>query len=58
MNHYDELIDFSDSDSSELPVDSDAARFPGEYQSFEFEAMALVPYALTAFISHQQTFDV
>jgi hypothetical protein len=58
MNHSHELVDFSDSDSSEPVVDSDAVRFPDEYLSFEFEAMALVPYALTAFISHQQTYDV
>lgn len=58
MDYYDGLVDFSNSDSSEPSIDSDAARFRDEYQSFEFEAMALVPYALTAFISHQQSFDL
>lgn len=53
MKHYDELIDFSETDSSDLTPDTGAARFLDEYQSFEFEAMALVPFALTAFVSHQ-----
>jgi hypothetical protein len=58
MNHYDEVIDFSDSDSSEPLIDSGAGRFRDEYLAFEFEAMALVPYALTAFIDHQKSFEL
>jgi hypothetical protein len=58
MKHYDETIDFSDADSSDLTPDTGAGRFLDEYQSFELEAMALVPYALAAFFSHQYTNDL
>lgn len=53
MNQCDELIDFSEVDSNEPVIDSGAARFADEYQSFEFEAMSLVPYALTVSITRQ-----
>ena len=58
MNYFEEIIDLSDTDSSELYVDSGAERFSDEYMPFEFEAMTLVPYALTAFVSHQQTYEL
>jgi hypothetical protein len=58
MKHYDELIDFSETDSSDLIPDTGAARFLDEYQSYPFEAMSLVPFALTAFVSHQYSDDL
>jgi hypothetical protein len=58
MNHYDELIDFSETDSSDLSLDTGASRFLDEYESYPFEAMALVPFALTAFVSHQYSDDL
>ncbi|MCH7816409.1 MAG: hypothetical protein IIC60_07555 [Proteobacteria bacterium] len=66
MNNFDGAVDF---EAADLATDSitgiydsapafEPARCQDEYPSFEFEAMTEVPHALSAFISHQHTFDL
>lgn len=66
MNNDDREIDFIGDDlasDSRVGIYDSApasrpARFMDEYISFEFEAMAEVPYALAAFVTHQYKFDI
>ncbi len=66
MNSYQREIDFIEDDlASDSPMGiydsapaSEPARFMDEYISFEFEAMAEVPYALAAFVTNQYNFDI
>ncbi|MCH7815689.1 MAG: hypothetical protein IIC60_03860 [Proteobacteria bacterium] len=66
MNNHHGTIDFTTADLAggssvgfyDATPSFESARFQDEYRSFEFEAMTEVPFALSAFISHQHSFDI